>query len=136
MQQVASYSDAQTSQATATLRQQLESEIVSVAASTDETATKRTHDAEARIRRDVEAELQKNQADTRREVEQTRTAVDNIATRLDQLTTQLNEYRPAGGDSGGTREKIVYERRNTVAIAFFALGQLCSIVIGSARRTA
>ena len=60
----------------------------------DETATKRMHDAEARIRRGVEAELQKNQADTRREVEQTRTAVDDIATRLDQLTTQLNEYRP------------------------------------------
>ena len=56
--------------------------------------TKRTHDAKARIWCDVEAELQKNQADTRREVEQTRTAVDNIATRLDQLTTQLNEYRP------------------------------------------
>ena len=84
----------QTSQATATLRQQLESELVSVAASADETATKRMHDAEARIQRGVQPELQKNQADTRREVEQTRTAVDDIATRLDQLTTQLNEYRP------------------------------------------
>ena len=94
VQQIASYSDAQMSQATATLRQQLESELVSVAASADETATKHMHDAEARIRRSVEAELQKNQADTRREVEQTRTAVDDIATRLDQLTTQLNEYRP------------------------------------------
>ena len=94
VQQVASYSDTQTSQATATLRQQLESEIASIAASADETATKRTYEAEARIQHDVEAELQKNQADTRREVEQTRTAVDNIATRLDQLTTQLNEYRP------------------------------------------
>ena len=73
----------------------MKSEIVSVAASAEETATKRTHDAEERIRRDVGAELQKNQANTRCELEQTRTAVDNIATRLDQLTTQLNEYRPA-----------------------------------------
>ena len=59
MRQVASYSDAQTSQATATLRQQLEAEIVSVASSADETAAKRMHDAEERIRRNVEAELQK-----------------------------------------------------------------------------
>ena len=95
VRQVASYSDAQTSQAIAMLRQQLDAEIVSVASSADETAAKRTHDAEERIRRDVEAELQKNQADTSHEVEKTRTAVDNIATRLDQLTTQLNEYRPA-----------------------------------------
>ena len=49
VQQVASYSDAQTSQATAALRQQLESEMVSVAASADETAAKRTCDAEERI---------------------------------------------------------------------------------------
>ena len=94
VQQVASYSDAETSQATATLQQQLESKLVSVVVSADETATKRMHDAEACIQRGVEAELQKNQADTRREVEQTRTVVDDIATRLDQLTTQLNEYRP------------------------------------------
>ena len=94
VQQVSSYSDAQTSQATATLRQQLESEIVFVAVSPDEMATKHTHNAEARIRCGVEAELQKNQADMCHEVERTRTAMDNIATRLDQLTTQLNEYRP------------------------------------------
>ena len=43
--QVASYSDAQTSQATTTLWQQLEAEIVSVVSSTDETAAKRMHDA-------------------------------------------------------------------------------------------
>ena len=59
MCQVASYSDAQTSWATTTLQKQLKAEIVSVASSTDETALKRTHDAEKRIRRDVEAELQK-----------------------------------------------------------------------------
>ena len=60
VRQVTSYSDAQTSQATATLRQQLESEMVSVAANVDETAAKRTHDAKERIRHNVGAELQKN----------------------------------------------------------------------------
>ena len=95
VRQVTSYSDARTSQSTATLRQQLESEMVSVASSIDETVTKHTQEVEERIRRDVETELQKNQADMRREVEQTCTAVDNIVTRLDLLTTQLNEYKPA-----------------------------------------
>ena len=42
VQQVASYLDAQTSQAIAMLRQQLESEMVSVVVSTNEMAAKRT----------------------------------------------------------------------------------------------
>ena len=58
-----------TSQATATLRQQLESEIVSIVSSIDETITKRIQEAEERIRRNVETELQKNQVAARREAE-------------------------------------------------------------------
>ena len=95
VQQVASYSDAQTSQAAATLRQELESGMVSVAASADETAAKRTRDAEERIRREVEAKLQQEQATTRHQTDETCTAVEDIAAKLDQLTEQLNEYRPA-----------------------------------------
>ena len=49
VQYVASYSDAQTSQAIATLRQQIESKLVSVVASEDETAAKRTWEVEERI---------------------------------------------------------------------------------------
>ena len=55
----------------------------------------RTREAEKQIQRDVEAELQKLQANTHQEAENTRTAMDNLAAKLDQLTTQLNEYRPA-----------------------------------------
>ena len=95
VQRVASYSDAQTSQAIATLRQQLESEMVSVAVSADETAAKRTHDAEERIRREVEAKLQQEQATTRQQADETCTAIEDIAAKLDRLTKQLNEYRPA-----------------------------------------
>ena len=58
VQQVASYLDVQTSQATAMLRQQLESEMVSVVASVDETVVRHTRDAKERIRHEVEAKLQ------------------------------------------------------------------------------
>ena len=58
VQQVASYSDAQTSQAIATLRQELESEIVSVVASADETTAKRTRDVEECIQRKIETKFQ------------------------------------------------------------------------------
>ena len=95
VQQIASYSDAQTSQAAATLRQELELGMVSVAASADETVAKRTCDAEERIRREVEAKLQQEQATARQQTDETRTAVEDIAAKLDQLTKQLNEYKPA-----------------------------------------
>ena len=55
----------------------------------------RAREAEQRIRRNVEAEMQKLQEDAHHEAENTRAAVDNLASKLEWLTTQLNEYRPA-----------------------------------------
>ena len=69
--------------------------MVSVAARADETAAKRTRDAEDRIRRKIEAKLQQEQATTHQQTDETRTAIEDIAAKLDQLTKQLNEYKPA-----------------------------------------
>ena len=60
-----------------------------------ETSAMRVREAEQQIRCDVEAEMQKLQADEGQEAEYTRTLVDNLASKLEQLTTQLNEYKPA-----------------------------------------
>ena len=68
--------------------------MVPVAASADETATKRTCDGEECIRREVEAKLQQEQLTMRQQTDETRTAVEDIAAKLDQLMKQLNKYRP------------------------------------------
>ena len=129
-QQVASYSDAQTSQATATLRQQVESEMVSIVASAEETAIRRTRDAKEHIRRKVEAKLQQEQATTRQQTDETRTAVGDIATKLDQLPKQLNEYKPAQEatvTAQGERLSADVEKRLELQSS-----QFCSIFTGDA----
>ena len=123
--QVASYSDAQTTRATTQMKKQLESEIASATSSAAESSVMRTREAEQRIRRDVEAEMQKLQADARQEAENThcsRQPRDKIGTAdhpIERVQTR------EGGDSGGARGKIADERRNAVTVAVFALRQFC-----------
>ena len=87
VEEVAVHSEVQTTWATTQLREQLESEIAVAMSSAAESLAMRMHEAKKWIRRDVEAELQKLQADTYQEAENTRIAVDNLAAKLDQLIT-------------------------------------------------
>ena len=72
VQQVAAYSDAQTSRAAAMLKEQLESKIHGAATSTAETTEIRMHDTVEGVRRNVQATLSQNLADARQKEEKRR----------------------------------------------------------------
>ena len=98
MQQVASYLDAQNVSgychvtAAARIRK---SEMVSVAASVDEMAVRRTRDVEERIRREVEAKLQQEQATTYvNKLMRHARLLGTLQQSLIKLTKQLNDYKP------------------------------------------
>ena len=76
MEQVAAYSDAQTSR----LVEHLQS---------------KTREYVEGQRRDLEAKIDQNQAETRRAANETQAAVDKLSAQLAQLTTQLSEFKPA-----------------------------------------
>ena len=76
MEQVAAYSDAQTSCSVGILQLKMREYVEG-------------------HRRDLEAKIDQNQAETRCVANETQAAVDNLSAQLAQLSTQLSEFQPA-----------------------------------------
>ena len=72
----------------------MESEIDAATTSTATMASLHMRKAVEGMRRDLQAELEKNLAESRRREEEARNSVATLTVKLQQLTHQLNEYNP------------------------------------------
>ena len=92
---VAEYTDAQASRVAADVNARLEKEVQAAATSAAATAEVTTRTVLEGARRDIQAQLDANRADTLRQAEETKAQVQSISAQLAKLTTQLNQFRPA-----------------------------------------
>ena len=92
---VAEYTDAQASRVAADVTARLEKEVQAAATSAAATAEVTTRTVVEGARRDIQAQIDANRADTLRQTEETKAQVQTISAQLAKLTAQLNQFRPA-----------------------------------------
>ena len=110
--QVTEYTEAQASRVAADVTARLEKELQAAVTSTAVTAKIITRNVVEGARRDIQAQIDANRADTLRQTsEETKAQVQNISAQLAKLTEQLNQFRPAS-------EKIVGEEYEKVGANF------------------
>ena len=109
--QVAEYTEAQASRVAADVTARLEKEVQAVASSTTATAEVMTRNMVEDARRDIQAQIDANRADTLRQTAETKAQVQTISAQLAKLTEQLNQFRPAS-------EKNVGEGYEKVSASF------------------
>ena len=86
--------EAKTSRTVGTVVQQLEQEIATAA-----TAKITTRTAVEGMRRDVQAQIDQNRADTLHKIEEAQRKVEQVSNELQELTTQLNQFKPASAQT-------------------------------------
>ena len=101
--QVAEYTEAQASRVPADVTVRLEKEVQAVVSSTAATAEITTRNVVEGTRRDIQAQIDANRADTLRQIAETKVQVQNISAQLAKLTEQLNQFRPASEKNVGER---------------------------------
>ena len=98
---VAEYTDAQASRVAADVTARLGKEVQAAASSAAATAEIMTRTMVEGARRDIQAQIDANRADTLRQTEETKAQVQNISAQLAKLTEQLNQFRPASEKNVG-----------------------------------
>ena len=95
LERVVAQTEAQTSHTAARVVHQLEQDIQVAASSATATSENLTRAAVADVRRDIQAQLEQNRADSQRRDAESKVKVDKIAADLATLTEQLNQFKPA-----------------------------------------
>ena len=95
IQQLVHESGVHMSRVTEEVTQWLEMEINATATSTATTAQTQMRDAVEGIRRDLQAQMEQNLAESRCREQEAQESVKKIASELEQLTKQLNQHKPA-----------------------------------------
>ena len=98
---VAEYADAQASRVAADVTAQLGKEVQAAATSAAATAEIKTRTVVEDARRDIQAQIDANRADTLRQTEETKAQVQEISAQLAKLTEQLNVFNPASAETVG-----------------------------------
>ena len=98
---VAEYTDAQASRVAADVTARLGKEVQAAATSAAATAEVTTRTVVEGARREIQAQIDANRADTLRQTEETKAQVQNISAQLAKLTQQLNQFRPASEKNVG-----------------------------------
>ena len=98
---VAEYTDAQALRVAADVTARLGKEVQAAASSATATAKITMRTVVEGARRDIQAQIDANRADTLRQTEETKAQVQNISAQLAKLTEQLNQFRPASEKNVG-----------------------------------
>ena len=98
------------SQTVGTVVQQLEKEITVAAMSATAMAEVTTCTVVEGVRRDVQAQIDQNCADTLRRADEAQRKVDQVSNELKELTTQLNAFKPVSAQTVGEEQKVLSEK--------------------------
>ena len=104
VQQLAHESGVHTSCVAEEVTQRLEAEINTAATSTAATAQTQMREAVDVMRRELQAQMEQNLAESRRKEQEAQETVKKIASELEQLTKQLNQFKPVREADAVARE--------------------------------
>ena len=109
VQRMAVETEAKTSRTVGTVVQQLEKEITAAATSAAAIAEVTTRTVVEGVRRDVQAQIDQNRADTLRKTDEAQCKLDQVSNELKELTTQLNAFKPASTQNVDIAQKKLSE---------------------------
>ena len=89
--------------------QQLEKEITAAAMSTTATAEITMRTVVEGVRRDIQAQIDQNRADTLRTTDEAQRRLGQVTNELKELTSQLNAFKPANSQNVDTAQKKLSE---------------------------
>ena len=104
VQQLAHESGIHTSRVTEEVTQRLEAEINAAVTSTAATAQAQMREAVDVMRRELQAQMEQNLAESHRKEQEAQETVKKIASELEQLTQQLNQFKPVREADAVARE--------------------------------
>ena len=107
------HSEGRTSRIAEAVTQKLEKEIEAAAMSAAVTVEVQTRTAVEGMRRDVQAQIEQNPADTQRRDEGNQKTIQQIAAGLENLTKQLNKFHPVNVEHVGDAQKKLLNNLNS-----------------------
>ena len=110
VQQTAAKTEAKASRTIGTVVQQLEKEITVAATSTAKTAEVTTRTMVEGVRRDVQAQMDKNRVDTLCRADEAQRKVEQVSNELKELITQLNAFKPVSAQTVREKQKMLSEK--------------------------
>ena len=87
----------------------MEREITAAATSTAVTAEVTTRTVAEGLRKDVQAQIDQNRADTLRKTDEAQRRLDQVSDELKNLTSQLNSFKPASSQNVEAAQKQLSE---------------------------